>query len=49
MCVCIFLQVPIVFVNGKFVGGGTETKALHQEGKLINLIDECKLSAKSGL
>lgn len=30
--------VPNVFVNGKYVGGGDETVALHREGKLSRLI-----------
>lgn len=27
-------QVPRVFINGKFVGGGTDVKALYDSGKL---------------
>lgn len=32
-------SVPRVFVNGKFIGGGTETKELHQQGKLLALVN----------
>ena len=43
----IFLfQVPCVFINGEFVGGGTETKTLQKDGKLLGLISECKFQAK---
>ena len=30
--------VPRVFIGGKFIGGGTETRGLHQEGKLVPLL-----------
>lgn len=37
--------VPCVFVNRKCIGGGTETKALHQQGKLLPLIQQCGVSS----
>ncbi|XP_029356330.1 glutaredoxin 2 isoform X1 [Echeneis naucrates] len=33
--------VPRVFVNGKCIGGGSDTKQLHQQGKLVPLIEQC--------
>jgi len=33
--------VPRVFVNGKCIGGGTETQKLHKDGKLVELLAEC--------
>ncbi|XP_056894528.1 glutaredoxin 2 isoform X1 [Takifugu flavidus] len=33
--------VPRVFVNGNCIGGGSDTKRLHQEGKLLPLIEQC--------
>nr|XP_033815867.1 glutaredoxin 2 [Geotrypetes seraphini] len=33
--------VPRVFVNGRCIGGGTDTRKLHQEGKLLPLIRSC--------
>lgn len=35
------VQVPRVFVNGNCIGGGSDTKRLHQEGKLRPLIEQC--------
>lgn len=35
------VQVPRVFVNGTCIGGGSDTKRLHQEGKLLPLIEQC--------
>lgn len=35
------VQVPRVFVNGNCIGGGSDTKRLHQEGKLLPLIEQC--------
>ena len=32
-------SVPRVFINGKFVGGGSEMKALKESGKLQELIN----------
>lgn len=29
-----FFQVPRVFVNGQFIGGGTDVKALYESGDL---------------
>lgn len=37
--------VPRVFVNGTCIGGGTETRKLNQEGKLIQLVQQCNLTA----
>ncbi|XP_020492928.2 glutaredoxin 2 isoform X1 [Labrus bergylta] len=33
--------VPRVFVNGNCIGGGSDTKQLHQQGKLRPLIEQC--------
>lgn len=30
--------VPRVFINGKFIGGGTETQALQRSGELAKLV-----------
>nr|XP_004226857.1 monothiol glutaredoxin-S6-like [Ciona intestinalis] len=32
-------SVPQVFINGQSIGGGTETKKLHENGKLLELIN----------
>ncbi|XP_068098758.1 glutaredoxin 2 isoform X1 [Hyperolius riggenbachi] len=37
--------VPRVFVNGTCIGGGTETRNLNQEGKLIQLVQQCNITA----
>ncbi|KAM6124053.1 LOW QUALITY PROTEIN: glutaredoxin 2 [Pterocles gutturalis] len=34
--------VPRVFVNGTFVGGATDTKRLHEGGKLLPLVYQCQ-------
>ncbi|NXF75025.1 GLRX2 protein, partial [Sclerurus mexicanus] len=34
--------VPRVFVNGTFVGGATDTKKLHDEGRLLPLVHQCQ-------
>lgn len=34
-------QVPRVFINGQCIGGGSDTKELHQQGKLRPLIEQC--------
>lgn len=34
-----FFKVPRVFVNGKFIGGGTDVKNLYQTGELKKLLD----------
>lgn len=34
-------QVPRVFINGNCIGGGSDTKQLHQQGKLVPLIEQC--------
>ncbi|XP_043079437.1 glutaredoxin 2 isoform X3 [Puntigrus tetrazona] len=34
--------VPRVFINGQCIGGGTDTKQLHQQGKLLPLIEQCR-------
>jgi len=36
-----------VFVNGTFVGGATDTQRLHEEGKLLPLINQCQMKRKS--
>ncbi|XP_072244753.1 glutaredoxin 2 isoform X1 [Leuresthes tenuis] len=33
--------VPRVFINGNCIGGGADTKQLHQQGKLVPLIEQC--------
>ncbi|XP_028818139.1 glutaredoxin-like isoform X1 [Denticeps clupeoides] len=33
--------VPRVFINGRCIGGGSDTKELHQQGKLVPLIEQC--------
>ncbi|XP_058495092.1 glutaredoxin 2 isoform X2 [Solea solea] len=33
--------VPRVFINGNCIGGGSDTKQLHQQGKLVPLIETC--------
>ncbi|XP_072295275.1 glutaredoxin 2 isoform X2 [Eucyclogobius newberryi] len=33
--------VPRVFINGNCIGGGSDTKQLHQQGKLLPLIERC--------
>nr|XP_057929311.1 glutaredoxin 2 isoform X1 [Doryrhamphus excisus] len=33
--------VPRVFINGSCIGGGSDTKQLHQQGKLVPLIKQC--------
>lgn len=30
--------VPRVFIGGKFIGGGSETRDLHQKGKLVPML-----------
>ncbi|CAH1786345.1 unnamed protein product [Owenia fusiformis] len=37
--------VPRVFINGKCIGGGSETKSLHNAGKLIPMIEDCGIKA----
>ncbi|XP_073499044.1 glutaredoxin 2 isoform X2 [Phyllobates terribilis] len=39
-------SVPRVFVNGVCIGGGTETCKLNQEGKLIDLVQQCNITSK---
>ena len=34
-------SVPRVFIGGKCIGGGSETRALHDQGKLIPMLKEC--------
>ncbi|XP_051979882.1 glutaredoxin 2 isoform X3 [Xyrauchen texanus] len=34
--------VPRVFINGQCIGGGSDTKQLHQQGKLLPLIVQCR-------
>ncbi|XP_076880703.1 glutaredoxin 2 [Brachyhypopomus gauderio] len=33
--------VPRVFVNGRCIGGGSDARQLHQQGKLLPLIEKC--------
>ncbi|KAG8436539.1 hypothetical protein GDO86_007592 [Hymenochirus boettgeri] len=37
--------VPQVYVNGKCIGGGTDTQKLGKEGKLLKLVQECNINA----
>ncbi|XP_061095867.1 glutaredoxin 2 isoform X2 [Conger conger] len=37
--------VPRVFINGNCIGGGSDTKELHQQGKLLPLIEQCCLNS----
>ncbi|XP_069825078.1 glutaredoxin 2 [Dendropsophus ebraccatus] len=37
--------VPRVFVNGTCIGGGTETRQLNQTGKLLELVQQCNITA----
>ncbi|KAM8930719.1 glutaredoxin 2 [Pelodytes ibericus] len=37
--------VPRVFVNGSCIGGGSETRKLNEEGKLIQLVQQCEIGA----
>lgn len=34
-------SVPRVFIGGKCIGGGSETRALQDQGKLIPALKEC--------
>lgn len=36
--------VPRVFVGGKCIGGGSETRQLYNEGKLLDLVKQCQES-----
>uniref|UniRef100_A0A3B4A0N0 Glutaredoxin-2, mitochondrial n=1 Tax=Periophthalmus magnuspinnatus TaxID=409849 RepID=A0A3B4A0N0_9GOBI len=40
--------VPRVFINGNCIGGGSDTKQLHQQGKLLPLIEQCTPCCSSG-
>jgi glutaredoxin len=33
--ICLYLQVPRVFIGGEFIGGGSETAALQSSGQLV--------------
>ncbi|VDI48955.1 glutaredoxin-2, mitochondrial-like [Mytilus edulis] len=35
--------VPRVFVNGECIGGASDTRALHQAGQLLRMIQKCKI------
>ncbi|XP_030640300.1 glutaredoxin 2 isoform X2 [Chanos chanos] len=39
--------VPRVFINGRCIGGGSDTKQLHQQGKLLPLINQCSPCGQS--
>lgn len=41
LCHHLCIQVPRVFINGNCIGGGSDTKQLHQQGKLVPLIEQC--------
>ncbi|XP_026803058.1 glutaredoxin 2 isoform X5 [Pangasianodon hypophthalmus] len=34
-------KVPRVFINGQCIGGGSDTRQLHEQGKLLPLIEKC--------
>ncbi|XP_071982897.1 glutaredoxin 2 isoform X2 [Engystomops pustulosus] len=36
--------VPRVFVNGTCIGGGSETRKLNQDGKLVELVRQCNIT-----
>lgn len=38
MIYLFIIQVPRVFINGEFIGGGTEVKKMFQNGKLKELL-----------
>jgi len=38
--VLVVVQVPRVFIQGKFVGGGDETAALDSSGKLKTMLQD---------
>ncbi|XP_076578161.1 glutaredoxin 2 isoform X1 [Chaetodon auriga] len=40
--------VPRVFINGNCIGGGSDTKQLHQQGKLLPLIEQCAPCCAAG-
>lgn len=35
-------SVPRVFIGGNCIGGGSETKALQSQGKLLPMIQQCQ-------
>ncbi|KAI5618581.1 glutaredoxin 2 isoform X3, partial [Silurus asotus] len=35
--------VPRVFINGQCIGGSSDTRQLHEQGKLLPLIEKCNL------
>ena len=37
---CVYVQVPRVFVGSKCIGGGSETWTLHNEGRLVPLLQQ---------
>lgn len=39
-------QVPRVFVDGTFIGGGTDVRKLFQSGKLLELIQKANQKNK---
>jgi glutaredoxin 3 len=39
--------VPQVFVNGRCIGGGTETQALYRQGRLAELVSQCGIDSTS--
>ncbi|XP_061593291.1 glutaredoxin 2 isoform X2 [Cololabis saira] len=40
--------VPRVFINGNCIGGGSDTKQLHQQGRLRPLIEQCAPCCSGG-
>lgn len=40
--------VPRVFVNGRCIGGGSDTRQLHQQGRLLPLIQQCAPCCSGG-
>ncbi|KAK4311780.1 hypothetical protein Pmani_016737 [Petrolisthes manimaculis] len=36
--------VPRVFIAGQCIGGGTETRQLYKEGKLLDMVNKCLAS-----
>lgn len=42
LCFKFIFQVPRVFVNGEFIGGGTDVKKMKENGKLSILLNACR-------
>jgi len=40
------MQVPRIFIGGKCVGGGSETWSLHNQNRLIQLLEDAGATFK---